>query len=78
MVLKMWREKWVSFISAFALKTIDYAIFRESLAKADWSKYVQHKCLNVVSLRKDYFTPFMDTKYENTFEENLQNTKLFA
>ena len=31
-----------------------------------------------VSLQKDYFTPSLDTKYENTFEENLQNTKLFA
>ena len=49
-----------------------------------WRKQTGPSMFNInasiyaVSLQKDYFTPSLDTKYENTFEENLQNTKLFA
>ena len=68
MVLKMWREKLVPFIWAFALKTIEYVIFRESLAKADWSKYVQHKCFYLCRLTtKRLFYPFSGHKIRKYF-----------
>ena len=45
-----------------------------SILKSDSSHYEKI----IFSPQNDYFTPSLDTKYENTFEENLQNTKLFA